>query len=306
MISLATLRDGWNRFFFATVSALPVAAFRAVFGLVTLIDGLVLWPYRLAWFGETGVLPYATARAYTGGLRLDLFAVWPRGDTGVTLFLLLHLLAALFLMLGLFSRVSAAVVFATLVTLHHRNTLILNSGDTMLRLFSFFLILAPCGAALSLDRWWKQRRSAQPLPTPTMTAWPLRLMQIQFSLIYIASVSWKLEGASWLDGTALYYTTRLVSFHRFPVPFFFNQLWFLRLGTWASLVIEAGLGIGIWIKELRYPCLIAGLLLHLGIDYTMNIPLFEWISMSLFMLFVDGDLVRRAAQRFSPRLAALV
>ena len=305
MLSVFGIREGWNKFFFDQVSAVPVGAFRAIFGLITLIDGLMLFPYRFTWFGETGVMPYLTARQYTGGLRLDLFAVWPHDDLGVTLFMILHILACVFLMLGSFSRVSAATVFATLVTLHHRNTLILNSGDTILRLFSFFLALAPCGAAFSLDRMWRQRRSAKPLPSPMMTAWPLRLMQIQFSLIYIASVAWKLEGGSWLDGSALYYTSRLVSFHRFPVPFFFNQLWFLRIGTWASLVIEAGLGIGIWFKELRYPALIAGVLLHLGIDYTMNIPLFEWISMSLFILFVDVKEVRRAAQYLSPKLAAL-
>ena len=96
-----------------------------------------------------------------------------------------------------------------------------------------------------------------------------------------------------------------MSFHRFPVPFLFNQMWFLAIGTWASLVIEAGLGIGIWFKELRYPCLIAGVFLHLGIDYTMNIPLFEWVSMSLFILFVDVTEVRRAARYLSPKLAAL-
>ena len=181
-----------------------------------------------------------------------------------------------------------------------------------MRLFSCFLALAPCGAALSLDRWlwkrgwlrwWPFDKGA--METQVMPAWPLRIMQIQFSLIYIASVSWKLEGGSWLDGTALYYTSRLVSFHRFPVPWFFNQMWFINIGTWASLVIEAGLGVGIWFKELRYPCLIAGVLLHLGIDYTMNIPLFEWVSMSLFILFVDDKEVRRAVRYLSPKLAAL-
>jgi len=49
----------------------------------------------------------------------------------------------------------------------------------------------------------------------------------------------------------------------------------------------------VWIKELRYPVLAIGVLLHLSLEYSMNVPLFQWIALSLYITFVDGaDLAR--------------
>lgn len=120
------------------------------------------------------------------------------------------------------------------------------------------------------------------------------MMQIQYSLIYISSTLWKLEGTNWLDGTALYYATRIVDFHRFPVPYFLDQMWFINIGTFSSLVIEGALGVGVWIKEIRPYALIGGLGLHLFIDYVMNIPLFEWISIALLLLWILPEEYARA------------
>jgi hypothetical protein len=61
----------------------------------------------------------------------------------------------------------------------------------------------------------------------------------------------------------------------------------IRLLTWGSLAIEFALWALIWIKELRYPVLIAGLLLHAGIEWSMNIPFFEWVTVAAYLAFVD-------------------
>ena len=41
----------------------------------------------------------------------------------------------------------------------------------------------------------------------------------------------------------------------------------------------------VWVRELRYWVLLGGVLLHVGIDYTMNIPLFGfimWVALKPF------------------------
>jgi len=50
----------------------------------------------------------------------------------------------------------------------------------------------------------------------------------------------------------------------------------------------------VWLKELRYPVLLLGLLLHLSIEYSMNVPLFEWVLLSAYVLFIDPDDLQRA------------
>ena len=59
--------------------------------------------------------------------------------------------------------------------------------------------------------------------------------------------------------------------------------------TWGALFIEFALGTLVWIKELRYPVIFGGVLLHLGIEFTMTIGFFEWMMMFSFLLFVDSE-----------------
>ena len=65
--------------------------------------------------------------------------------------LLLHLAGVLGLLAGFYTQLSAALVFVTLTSLHLRNAYMLNSGDTLQRLLSFFLIFSHAGGVLSVD-----------------------------------------------------------------------------------------------------------------------------------------------------------
>jgi hypothetical protein len=58
-------------------------------------------------------------------------------------------------------------------------------------------------------------------------------------------------------------------------------------------VLEFSLGILIWVKELRYILLAFGLLLHLYLEYSLNIPMFQWDILSAYILFIDvADITR--------------
>ena len=60
----------------------------------------------------------------------------------------------------------------------------------------------------------------------------------------------------------------------------------IYIATWTTLAIESALGVLVWFKELRYPTLIAGVCLHLGLEYALNIQLFGWIMMTSFVIFI--------------------
>jgi predicted DCC family thiol-disulfide oxidoreductase YuxK len=60
-----------------------------------------------------------------------------------------------------------------------------------------------------------------------------------------------------MNGLAIYYSSRLIEFYRFPTPYIFEHLWTIKLMTWGTLVIEFALGALLWIKELRYWILLA-------------------------------------------------
>ena len=69
----------------------------------------------------------------------------------VTLFVIL-LLGILCLLFGFKSRIASIVVFVGMA-FSRRMPWILNSGDVLLRILAFYLMFAPTGAALSVDRW---------------------------------------------------------------------------------------------------------------------------------------------------------
>jgi hypothetical protein len=85
----------------------------------------------------------------------------------------------------------------------------------------------------------------------------------------------------------------LDEFKKFPVPDFVQTLWFSRCATWSSLAVEAAFPLLIWIRPLRPYMLLAGILLHLGLEYSMNIPFFQWVVLSSYVLFFDDSPTKR-------------
>ena len=74
----------------------------------------------------------------------------------------------------------------------------------------------------------------------------------------------------------------------------------LKLGSWSALALEFSLGVLIWVRDFRYVLLSMGLLFHLWLEYSLNIPLFQWDILSAYVLFVDPDEMVRLWRRFVP------
>jgi hypothetical protein len=77
----------------------------------------------------------------------------------------------------------------------------------------------------------------------------------------------------------------------------------LKLESWAVLILEFSLGVLIWVKAFRYKLLLLGLLLHLCLEYSLNIPMFQWDILSAYVLFIDAADLRRAWRWIRNRVA---
>ena len=110
--------------------------------------------------------------------------------------------------------------------------------------------------------------------------------------MYLSAFAWKTVGTDWINGTALFYTTRLVQLQRFPAPALENGL-LLRFMTWFVLFTELAVGAMVWFRKFRYRVLLLGVGFHLSIEYAMNIPLFQWVILAGYVTFIDpADLSR--------------
>ena len=298
--SLVAALAAWNRFFFEPQSPLNIGAFRIIYGLLVSTTILLMHADWLAWYGPHSWITAATIHVVEPGTRINLFDILPATDSAITAFFWIFLAAALCLTAGFCTRASSIVVYLCLTSIDQRNLFILHGGDTFLRVAGFFLIFAPAGAALSVDRLMRIRRGVEnPTELRLRAPWAQRMIQLELAFMYLISFWWKARGGAWVDGTALYYVFHLDEFQRFPVPQFLLHPALLRIGSWLALVVEFALGALIWIKKFRYPLLLIGVLFHLSLEYALNVPMFQWDVLSAYILFVEPDDLSRFLARFT-------
>jgi predicted DCC family thiol-disulfide oxidoreductase YuxK len=133
--------------------------------------------------------------------------------------------------------------------------------------------------------------------------WAWRLAQVQVSICYLTTFLLKMPGTLWPNGTAIYYPISTPEFRRFPLPFVDAQhIWLINVLTYGTLAIELALGTLVWVPRLRLYVLAAGVLLHLGIEYSLNIPLFGWLMVTSYLSFIKQSDLNWLTERLPPRL----
>jgi hypothetical protein len=271
------LRAGWTRFWYAPEPAATLALLRIAVGAVTLAWSLAYGPDFATFNAPDGIAP-------GGAAPYDVVHV------GLTL-------AALCLLAGLWSRLSAAVVFVCLAWLHHVDPSALNSGDALLRDVAFVLALAPAGACLSVDAALRNRgRSAA---MPYVTPWALRLVQVQVSAMYVVAAASKLSGGLWRDGTAVSYPLRIPAMTRVYLPDEITASPLVaHVLTWGVVGTELAIGLLVWNRRARPWVLGAGVLLHLGIEVTLRAGFFSWIVLASYVAFVPPERASRLVARW--------
>ena len=141
----------WNEFFFAPRSPTPVCLFRVLFGLLALAKLILLRPDWLTWFGTRGIVTLETMQRLEPGTRINLF-VFFRNDGAVEAFFWFAVTAALFVTMGFLTRASSVALFLCLTSIDERALYAVHAGDSLMRVTGFWLMLAPAGAAFSVDR----------------------------------------------------------------------------------------------------------------------------------------------------------
>jgi ShK domain-like len=72
----------------------------------------------------------------------------------------------------------------------------------------------------------------------------------------------------------------------FVPEFLFHRYGPLKLMTWSSLFLECTGFILVWFRPLRVAVVASMILLHVGIDMTMNMHIFEWVSIIGWLMFL--------------------
>lgn len=275
---------GWNRFWFETCDMTIFGIIRICFACLLLINVALWGPYLELWFGDLGFLPLETSRAMAGQGQWTVFSLLPKEVWvlwGAYSLLLLHIFL---LLLGVFSRFQMVFIFIWLVSFQHRNPILNDGEDSVFRLLVFYLIFCPLDTSFSLRNRLAGKKSPR-----FRKALYLRLIQIQMTAIYLSTVWEKLNGYDWYHGHAVYYVTHLTALYgKFPLPEFLTESLFAsQLLSWSVLFLELAIPFGLWFRETRQAALIAAFALHLSLEYSMNLFLFQWVMMVGLLSFLE-------------------
>jgi len=293
---LTVIGQAWWSFWFQPQPMYTLGVVRMAFGALAILWGLWLLPMRDGLLDANGVTPTQPSTAHTWGL----FAVW-NTNGAMLIGIVVLVLAAFALLVGWHSRLAAILVFILIMSFERRIPLAFNSGDALVRIEALFIAISPCGAALSLDQ---RRTTGSFWSAQTRPNWPIRLLQVQLSIIYIAAAQVKLSGEPWLHGTAVSYVLRLEDMQRVIAPeWFATNALAMNMLTWGTIAVELAVGILVWFPRFRPWVLAAGVLMHLLIDAYVQIGIFSYAMFVMYFAWLSPETAKLLPQkvRIAPR-----
>jgi hypothetical protein len=298
-MSAAGVIVAWARRAF-TLDARSLAAFRIAAGALLLADLATRAGDFAAMYADDGMAPVDLVRSRLGPAQWSLYLVSESDAWQAGLMVLAAVLAAM-LTVGYRTRLATIGSWALFASLHSRLPILINAGDSMLRVLLFWSMFLPLGRAWSLDA--RRSRSldgdSQPDPSAVFSAASIAFV-LQLVLVYVCAGASKLN-VDWLQGNAL---GTILSFRLYGLPagewlgqFPQITLWLGRATVALELLGPLLLFIP-WRTPLWRMIAVASFLsFHIGIALTMTVGLFAWDGMAAWLAVLPAEFWHRALRR---------
>jgi hypothetical protein len=298
---LRGLWDGWDRFFFAPVGALPAGVFRFLFALNTLVMYSIRFKSWRFYFTDDGFLPLKGVYDILPEFYRPGFSWYPTTDAAA-LAMNIGLLACLILLLvGALPRLAALVGFILHVALIQRNYSVAYGADFITTFMFFSLIFIRSDRRFSLAAWWRARTGrslrddAGSIPQMLSSA-AIRVMQIQLCLIYAYTGLEKMKGPSWWDGSAIWAVVGNQQIMFIDSSWIAKVPLLLAAMTFLTLLFEIYFAALVW-TPLRKWIILLGIFMHTGIALSIGLFYFSFGMMCVYVLFADPAWLDRALSR---------
>lgn len=269
--------------FFSEIDVKQYALLRIGIGLLVLIYLIRLMPLASFHFSSAGWLAEPGFQIDWGHSGWSLLFHF-HSELEVKIFFLLAVVFASGFTLGFYARLCGLFTWLALVSLWHRNPLILDGDDALLRLSLLYLLMSPCGAAYTPFNLTK-------IPRKTAPIWPLRLIQIQLAIVYFVSGYAKFQSQAWLDGNIISSVLQHPQYARWNIVPWIEQYGLNDVLLFLSVLIR-------W-WELLFPVLMLnpyskilalyfGILFHIGLLLFMHLRLFPVIMLVLYIAYIPN------------------
>lgn len=268
------LHNAWNRFWFESDGAAQMALFRKFFALLWFVIYLVKAIDVKLWYTDAGLMPLSAVHDFIDmEYRYSLF-FWFGSEWVIWAFQGLFLLALLSLAFGVLPRVSALICFVLHLSFMRRNMSIAYGVD-LISVFFFF--------SLCFANYQKSKGNVRSL----LGSVAYRLCQIQVCVIYFYSGAEKIRGPLWWRGEALWSVFANFQIARFKLDWIAHFPLLIFFLTVFTVLWETFFPALIWVKPIKYPVLMMGVLLHIGIALSIILPFFGLLMIVSYSLFLD-------------------
>ena len=273
----------WFEGFFS-LDLRSLAVFRIALAVILLVDLGIRYTDLEVHYSDGGLAPPAGA-----GLRSTGSVHCLSGSaTFQACLFFLHALFAVALLVGLYTRLATFACCYLLISLHFRNPLILQGGDSLLRLLLFWGMFLPLGARCSLD----SLRASRPFPSRVISFASVALI-LQTCFLYWFSFALKTDPSWRSEGTAVYYA---LSIDQLVTPLGKTLLDYpglMRFLTFATLGLEL-LGPALlffpWRREqVRLVVVALFLAFHLvGLNLCLRLGPFPYVCAAAWVAILPG------------------
>ncbi|MBX9787731.1 MAG: HTTM domain-containing protein [Pirellulales bacterium] len=295
----------WDRFWFTAVDP-------ATLSLIRILAGAMLFYTHLVWtrglddfLGPNSWLQPEAVRTYLNSISGEQsfawsyfwlidspWQLWTVHFAGLVVFAMLTI--------GWHSRITS--VLAWLITVSYVNRLpgSLFGLDQINGLLSMYLMLGPCGARYSVDRWSATRRLASPAALPVAASVganiATRLMQLHMCVIYFFAGISKLQGPSWWDGSALWGAVANLEYQSIDLTWLATWPLTVAVMTHVTIAWEVSYCALVWPRLTRPIVIALAIPLHMGIAFGLGMKTFGLVMLIGNAAFISPWVVRRVIE----------
>jgi hypothetical protein len=292
-----------------------IEIFRRVLYLFLLFNTLTLLPIAdelWAYHGTVGSRGwnFSIPTWRQGGYPLLNVLSHPANSTHTWVYMFFVVGQILFLVTGIFRfmpRLSGFMIYFFTINLFLKGYMMFTGGEVLVNMLLFYLMFIHRSNAPKFSWSWKLKEN-EPAEFSflqnVMNNTFYRMLQWQICILYFFSTLYKLMDPYWTNGTAVMYISRIDSFSGDMSRFFFaNNYTLSAIVCFLVLLYSALFPVLVWVRKIKIPFLLCGVLFHLGIAFGMGIFTFGIIMCLVYLLFLDMDQIDRIRAVFRRKKA---
>lgn len=266
-----------RQFIYKQIDNSQLVAFRILFG------ALLLWQvvdYLLSGWIRINLLKPIFTFSHIGMEWLQ-----PLSGNGMYYYFVLMAIAALFVMIGFYYRISIVLFTILWSGIYFMQKTTYNNHHYLIVLLCLLMCLLPANAYASVDSKIKPE-----VKRFTMPAWCSWIMIVQIAIVYFyASVAKLYSG--WLDGS---FTKGMLSKHAPDfLKEFYAQEWFYLFIAYAGLAFDfLVVPLLLW-KKTRNLAFIASVIFHIFNKAHLGIGIFPFLALSFIVFFYPPETIRK-------------